>query len=82
MKLTNRNAVVIKVIGVEASIIIGPFKKYITAVERRDQIIEYLLDSSELEDGEDYQIHAIGCHATSTTNEEIEQLIGNLIGSS
>jgi hypothetical protein len=57
-------------------IVIGPFKSYRRACERRDEIAEYMLDHTDLEDGVDFDIHAIGCHsATTTTNEEIEGIL-------
>lgn len=74
-RLVNRNCVVIERRNLRP-IVIGPFKTYSRAVERRDEISEYMLDHTELEDGEDFEIQAVACYsATTTTNEEVEGIL-------
>jgi hypothetical protein len=73
-RLVNRNCVVIEQPD-RTPIVIGPFKTFKRACDRRDEIYEHLMDHTELEDG-DFTIDAVGCHsAMTTTNEEIDGLL-------
>lgn len=75
-RLVNRNCVVIEFPDERRPIVIGPFKTYRRACERRDEIAEHMLDHTDLEDGTNFEIQAVACYsAMTTTNEEIEGIL-------
>lgn len=70
-RLLNRNCIVIELPAEARPIIIGPFKRYGTACDRRDQIIEYLEEEADMTDGTEYKINVVPCLSTSTLNKEV-----------
>jgi hypothetical protein len=72
MKLMNRNAVIITHGDDSKITVLGPFKKYGTACNRRDEIVEYLEDHHDMVDGTDYTIDTVSCMPVASTFQDIE----------